>query len=150
MLPQIATYLCALSMTLSETRGRKHLLMPFTIKQKKKKTLNISRYHLCAFGGNCLQHHRLNLKLLLRYDSCVRRKMPRQALRHFTVHILKIQRKPAGRAASPALCMAHSAPRGSQRCGLCPGAPQLNLTLILGGGAGLAHTQKTSLRQMTL
>lgn len=63
--PDIATYSHALNMKLSETHGRKHLLMPFTIKQKGK-ILTIRRHHLYAFKGNYLQHHRLNHKLFFR------------------------------------------------------------------------------------
>lgn len=62
--PQTATSSHALNMKLSE---RKHLLMPFSIKQKGEKNLNINRYYFYTFKENYLQHWMLNPKLFLRF-----------------------------------------------------------------------------------
>lgn len=52
----MATYSHARNVKLSETRGEKHLLMPFTIKHKEN-VLNVRSRYLYAFEGNYLQYH---------------------------------------------------------------------------------------------
>lgn len=85
--PETATYPHALDTKWSETHGRKHLLlMPFTIKQKER---------ILHQGTPSVYIQGLNHKLSLRYVSEVTRTMTNDRSSDTTLHVLKLQLKPA-------------------------------------------------------